>query len=127
MALLIKQTVTCKHIPPMLYPLRQAIFLETDRSMPVYARPLTSVYQCISGGWFSSGQGYEVGSWTVTFGLGSVPQLAAFAQFGSDLDKATLARLTRGEKLQSAKKGQYQPMAVEGKWYRFIVVPGLVG
>ncbi|MGQ9711332.1 MAG: F0F1 ATP synthase subunit alpha [Desulfotomaculales bacterium] len=41
-------------------------------------------------------------------------ELAAFAQFGTDLDKATLARLTRGERLQEIlKQDQYQPMPVE--------------
>ena len=46
--------------------------------------------------------------------LAQFRELAAFAQFGSDLDKATLARLTRGEKLQEIlKQGQYQPMSVE--------------
>ena len=46
--------------------------------------------------------------------LAQYRELAAFAQFGSDLDKATLARLTRGEKvLEVLKQGQYQPMAME--------------
>jgi F-type H+-transporting ATPase subunit alpha len=41
-------------------------------------------------------------------------ELAAFAQFGTDLDKATLARLVRGERLQELlKQDQYQPMPVE--------------
>ena len=40
--------------------------------------------------------------------------LAAFAQFGSDLDKATLAQLTRGERMvELLKQGQFMPMAVE--------------
>jgi F-type H+-transporting ATPase subunit alpha len=40
--------------------------------------------------------------------------LAAFAQFGSDLDKATLAQITRGERMvELLKQGQFQPMAVE--------------
>ena len=40
--------------------------------------------------------------------------LAAFAQFASDLDKATRDQLTRGEKLSEVtKQPQYQPMAVE--------------
>ena len=46
--------------------------------------------------------------------LAQYRELAAFAQFGSDLDKATLARLTRGEKvLEVLKQGQYVPMAME--------------
>jgi F-type H+-transporting ATPase subunit alpha len=40
--------------------------------------------------------------------------LAAFAQFASDLDKATRDQLTRGEKLSEiTKQPQYQPLPVE--------------
>jgi F-type H+-transporting ATPase subunit alpha len=40
--------------------------------------------------------------------------LAAFAQFGSDLDKSTQAQLTRGERMvELLKQGQFAPMAVE--------------
>jgi F-type H+-transporting ATPase subunit alpha len=40
--------------------------------------------------------------------------LAAFAQFGSDLDKTTQAQLTRGERMvELLKQGQLSPMAVE--------------
>jgi len=40
--------------------------------------------------------------------------LAAFAQFGSDLDKATQAQLTRGERMvELLKQEQYVPMPVE--------------
>ncbi|HNX91883.1 MAG TPA: F0F1 ATP synthase subunit alpha [Syntrophomonas sp.] len=46
--------------------------------------------------------------------LAQFRELAAFAQFGSDLDKATLARLTRGERtLEVLKQGQYVPMPME--------------
>lgn len=41
-------------------------------------------------------------------------ELAAFAQFGSDLDKTTQARLARGERMaEILKQDQYQPMPVE--------------
>jgi F-type H+-transporting ATPase subunit alpha len=40
--------------------------------------------------------------------------LAAFAQFGSDLDKTTQAQLTRGERMvELLKQGQFSPMPVE--------------
>ncbi len=40
--------------------------------------------------------------------------LAAFAQFGSDLDKATQAQLTRGERMvELLKQDQFEPMPVE--------------
>jgi F-type H+-transporting ATPase subunit alpha len=41
-------------------------------------------------------------------------ELQAFAQFGSDLDKATQAQLARGQRLtEILKQPQYQPMDVE--------------
>jgi len=46
--------------------------------------------------------------------LASYRALAAFAQFGSDLDKATQAQLTRGERMvELLKQEQYVPMPVE--------------
>src|SRR5689334_11814224 len=40
--------------------------------------------------------------------------LAAFAQFGSDLDKASLDQLNRGKHLvEILKQGQYQPLPLE--------------
>ena len=46
--------------------------------------------------------------------LAQYRELAAFAQFGSDLDKATQAQLLRGEKMvEVLKQGQYLPMPVE--------------
>jgi len=46
--------------------------------------------------------------------LAQYRELAAFAQFGSDLDKATQARLTRGQRLMEIlKQGQFEPMPVE--------------
>jgi F-type H+-transporting ATPase subunit alpha len=46
--------------------------------------------------------------------LAQYRELAAFAQFGSDLDKATQATLTRGERLvELLKQPQYQPVPVD--------------
>jgi F-type H+-transporting ATPase subunit alpha len=46
--------------------------------------------------------------------LSSYRELAAFAQFGTDLDKATKSRLNRGERtVEILKQPQYQPMPVE--------------
>ena len=46
--------------------------------------------------------------------LAQYRELAAFAQFGSDLDKATQAQLARGERLlEMLKQDQYTPMSVE--------------
>ena len=46
--------------------------------------------------------------------MSSFRELAAFAQFGSDLDKATLAQLNRGQHLQEVlKQPQYEPVSME--------------
>jgi F-type H+-transporting ATPase subunit alpha len=46
--------------------------------------------------------------------LAQYRELAAFAQFGSDLDKSTQAQLNRGRRLvEILKQPQYQPLAVE--------------
>src|SRR5512140_2455173 len=46
--------------------------------------------------------------------LAQYRELAAFAQFGSDLDKATQETLARGARLvEVLKQGQYSPMSVE--------------
>jgi F-type H+-transporting ATPase subunit alpha len=51
---------------------------------------------------------------TLRLDLAQYRELAAFAQFGSDLDKATQRQLARGERLvEILKQGQYQPMPVE--------------
>lgn len=51
---------------------------------------------------------------TLRLDLAEYRDLQAFTQFGSDLDKATLARLTRGERtMEILKQPQYQPMPVE--------------
>jgi len=46
--------------------------------------------------------------------LAQYRELAAFAQFGSDLDKATQRQLARGERLMEIlKQGQYRPIPVD--------------
>ena len=51
---------------------------------------------------------------TLRLDLAQYRELAAFAQFGSDLDKATQAQLNRGKRLvEILKQPQYQPLAVE--------------
>jgi len=50
---------------------------------------------------------------TLRLDLAQYRELAAFAQFGSDLDKATQAQLARGERLtEILKQNQYQPLDV---------------
>src|SRR5438552_1725301 len=51
---------------------------------------------------------------TLRLDLAQYRELAAFAQFGSDLDKASQAQLARGKRLvEILKQGQYQPLPVE--------------
>jgi F-type H+-transporting ATPase subunit alpha len=51
---------------------------------------------------------------TLRLDLAQYRELAAFAQFGSDLDKASAAQLNRGRHLvEILKQGQYQPVPVE--------------
>jgi F-type H+-transporting ATPase subunit alpha len=46
--------------------------------------------------------------------LAQYRELAAFAQFGSDLDRATQLQLARGQRMvEILKQGQYAPLAVE--------------
>ena len=51
---------------------------------------------------------------TLRLDLAQYRELAAFAQFGSDLDKATLAQLNRGQRMyELLKQEQYKPLPVE--------------
>lgn len=51
---------------------------------------------------------------TLRLDLAAYRELQAFAQFGSDLDKATLARLERGKRVtEILKQEQFKPMPVE--------------
>jgi len=50
----------------------------------------------------------------VKLDLAQFRELAAFAQFGSDLDAATKARLDRGQRIvELFKQKQYNPISVE--------------
>ena len=50
---------------------------------------------------------------TLRLDLAQYREMAAFAQFGSELDKATQAQLARGVRMvELLKQGQYQPMPV---------------
>ena len=51
---------------------------------------------------------------TLRLDLAQYREMAAFAQFASDLDKATQQQLSRGQRLvEILKQGQYVPMPVE--------------
>jgi F-type H+/Na+-transporting ATPase subunit alpha len=51
---------------------------------------------------------------TLKLDLSQYRELQAFAQFGSDLDKATLAKLNRGERtVEILKQNENEPLPVE--------------
>ena len=53
---------------------------------------------------------------TLRIDLAQFRELQAFAQFGSDLDKATQAQLARGQRLvEILKQAQYRPMPIENQ------------
>jgi len=64
---------------------------------------------------------------TLRIDLAQFRELAAFAQFGSDLDKSTQDQLERGKRLtEILKQPQYQPMEVEKQVFIiWIVTNGL--
>jgi F-type H+-transporting ATPase subunit alpha len=90
------------------------IFLETDL---FYAgvRPAVSVGLSVSRvGGNAQIPGMKKVAGTLRLNLAQYRELAAFAQFGSELDKATQAQLARGERLvEILKQPQYKPMPVE--------------
>jgi F-type H+-transporting ATPase subunit alpha len=63
---------------------------------------------------------------TLRLDLAQFRELAAFAQFGSDLDKATLNQLERGKRLvELLKQGQYRPYGFERQV--FVIYAGTNG
>jgi F-type H+-transporting ATPase subunit alpha len=90
------------------------IYLETDL---FYAgvRPAVSVGLSVSRvGGNAQIPGMKKVAGTLRLNLAQYRELAAFAQFGSELDKATQAQLARGERLvEVLKQPQYVPMPVE--------------
>jgi len=91
------------------------IFLETDL-FNSGVRPAVNVGISVSrvGGAAQTKATKKVAG-TLKLNLAQYRDMAAFAQFGSDLDKATQEQLANGERLtEILKQGQYQPMpAVE--------------
>jgi F-type H+-transporting ATPase subunit alpha len=90
------------------------IFLESDLFNSGF-RPAINVGISVSRvGGSAQIKGMKQVAGTLRLDLAQYRELAAFAQFGSDLDKTTLARLNRGKKtMEILKQDQYQPMPVE--------------
>jgi F-type H+-transporting ATPase subunit alpha len=90
------------------------IFLETDL-FHQGVRPAINVGNSVSrvGGSAQIRAMRQVAG-SLRLDLAQYRELAAFAQFGSDLDKATQAQLNRGRRLvEILKQPQYQPLPVE--------------
>jgi F-type H+/Na+-transporting ATPase subunit alpha len=90
------------------------IFLETDLFF-AGIRPAINVGLSVSRvGSSAQTKAMKKVSGSIKLELAQYREMAAFAQFGSDLDKATQRILNRGERLvEILKQGQYVPMAVE--------------
>ena len=90
------------------------IFLETDL-FHQGIRPAINVGNSVSRvGGAAQVKAMRQVAGTLRLDLAQYRELAAFAQFGSDLDKATLAQLNRGRRLtELLKQPQYEPLAVE--------------
>ena len=90
------------------------IFLETDL---FYAgqRPAVNVGLSVSRvGGNAQTKAMKKIAGSLRLDLAQYRELAAFAQFGSDLDKSTQRQLARGERLMEVlKQGQYNPIPVE--------------
>src|SRR5438270_2500854 len=87
------------------------IFLETDL-VNSGVRPAVNVGLSVSRGCFAAAikATKQVGS-TLKLDLAQYRELAAFSQFGSDLDKVTLQQLNRGQRLtELLKQPQFQPL-----------------
>ncbi len=90
------------------------IFLETDL-FNSGVRPAVNVGLSVSRVGFAAAikATKQVGS-TLKLDLAQYRELAAFSQFGSDLDKVTLAQLNRGQRLtELLKQPQFQPLSAE--------------
>jgi F-type H+-transporting ATPase subunit alpha len=90
------------------------IFLESDL-FNSGVRPAINVGNSVSRvGGSAQTKAMKSVAGTLRIDLAQFRELAAFAQFGSDLDKSTQSQLERGRRLtEILKQGQYQPMEVE--------------
>jgi F-type H+-transporting ATPase subunit alpha len=90
------------------------IFLESDLFFSG-VRPAVNVGDSVSRvGGAAQTKAMRAVAGTLRLDLAQYRELRAFAQFGSDLDKATQTRLARGERVvEVLKQGQYQPLSME--------------
>ncbi len=90
------------------------IFLETDL-FNAGVRPAVNAGLSVSRvGYSATIKAMKQVGGTLKLDLAQYREMAAFAQFGSDLDAASQRLLHRGERLtEMLKQGQYEPLAVE--------------
>ncbi len=90
------------------------IFLDTDLFYSG-VRPAINVGQSVSRvGGSAQVKAMRQIAGSLRLNLAQYREMAAFAQFGSDLDKATQNMLSRGERMVAVlKQGQYAPLPVE--------------
>lgn len=96
------------------------IFLETDLFYQGI-RPAISAGLSVSrvGGAAQTKAVKSVGG-NLKLGLSQFRELAAFAQFGSDLDSATKSQIDRGQRLtELLKQPQYRPMSI---WEQYVSI-----
>ncbi|MBW2274023.1 MAG: F0F1 ATP synthase subunit alpha [Deltaproteobacteria bacterium] len=90
------------------------IFLETDL-FNSGVRPAINVGLSVSRvGGAAQEKAMKQVAGTLKLGLAQYREMAAFAQFGSDLDQTTQEQLANGERqVEMLKQGQYSPMRME--------------
>ncbi|RPJ62348.1 MAG: F0F1 ATP synthase subunit alpha [Acidobacteria bacterium] len=90
------------------------IFLETDLFHSGIRPAINVGYSVSRVGGSAQIKAMKQVAGTLRLELAQYRELAAFAQFGSDLDKATQRQLARGGRLtELLKQAQYQPLPVE--------------
>ena len=96
------------------------IFLESDLFFSGM-RPAVNVGLSVSRvGGAAQTKAMKKASGTIRIDLAQYRELAAFSQFGSDLDADTKEKLDQGERIREVlKQGQYVPQPV---WYQVIII-----
>ena len=104
------------------------IFLESDLFNSGFRPAVNSGFSVSRVGGSAQIKAMKQVAAKVKMELAQYTELLAFAQFGSDLDKATRDQLNRGERIMSIlKQRQYMPMPVEKQVISFyIVIKGYV-
>ena len=99
------------------------IFLESDLFNSGFRPAVNSGFSVSRVGGSAQIKAMKQVAAKVKMELAQYTELLAFAQFGSDLDKATRDQLNRGERIMSIlKQRQYIPMPVEKQVISFYIV-----